>query len=244
MKFEFALQREVELAKQERWPFIIPLGVLEYHGMHCAYGCDTLIPMGILDRLENKREKIMIAPPFWYGPASYAVTTAKKGCSINVDYDALEKIFCGIFESLLRNGWRNIYVIVFHQSEDLLPMQLACMKASKIVTFKYLQDEYGEGWWGSNQNKDFYERSNSIDHPWNWINVVRLGQGLENNDFHLDHAGKWETSLLMALYPEAVKLERVNDSDEWFCQSANGANIEIGDRMADMLVDNLDKLLR
>lgn len=242
MRFETAFHREIEEAKKNRWPLIMPLGVLEYHGAHCAYGTDGLIPQGLAYRLEEKHKgKCVILPTFWYGPASYAVTSASKGCSIHVDYDALDHLFRGIFESLLRNGWRNIYCIQFHQSEDLLPMQLSIMKAAKTTVFKFLQDEFGEGWWGQNQNVDFYESMASIDHPWNWIRVIRPGTG---KSAELDHAGKWETSSLWELYPEAVAHERWSDTNEWFCQSAQEASIENGKYLNDILLDNLDRQIQ
>lgn len=240
MRFEFAFHRELEEAKNKRWPLIIPLGVLEYHGPHDAYGTDGLIPEALARKLEERHDgKCVIMPTFWYGAASYAVAPIEKGCSINVDYDALDHLFCGIFESLLRHGWRNIYCIQFHQSEDLLPMQLSIMKAAKSVTFKFLQDRDGEGWWGNNTNKDFYESMNSVNHPWNWIRVIRPGVGENITEF--DHAGKWETSSLMAVHPEAVRLERWNDTGEWFCQTAKDASVEIGEKVNALMLDNLDR---
>lgn len=239
MRFEFAFHKELEEAKNRRWPLIMPLGVLEYHGAHAAYGTDGLIPQALAYALEEKHGgKCVILPTFWYGPASYAVTSAQKASSINVDYNALDKLFCGIFESLLRHGWRNIYCIQFHQSEDLLPMQLSIMKAAKATTFKFLQDLYGEGWWGNNTNKDFYESMDSIHHPWNWIRVIRPGGG-EHLEF--DHAGKWETSSLMAVYPEAVRQERWNDTNEWFCQTAKEASAQIGSQVNRIMLRNLDR---
>ncbi len=45
-----------------------------------------------------------------------------------------------------------------------------------------------------------------------------------------DHAGKYESSLLKAFYPDAVKLERLPQSDAWFIQSAYEASAELGRR--------------
>lgn len=220
----------------------MPLGVLEYHGAHCAYGTDGLIPQGLVYRLEEKhRGRCVILPTFWYGPASYAVISAAKGHSIQVDYDALDRLFRGIFESLLRSGWRNIYCIQFHQSEDLLPMQLSVMKAAKTTTFKFLQDTYGEGWRGNNQNKDFYESMAAVDHPWNWIRVIRPA-GASKYDF--GHAGRWETSSLWDLYPEAVRHERWADTGEWFCESAKEASPEAGAQVNGKMLDNLDRQIQ
>ncbi len=237
MKYEYAFHQELEQAKNELWPLIMPLGVLEYHGPHDPYGTDGIIPEDLANMLEEKH-KCVIMPTFWYGPASYAVTSAEKGCSINVDYDALDHIFCGIFESLLRHGWKNIYCIQFHQSEDLNPMQLSIMKAARSTIFKFLQDRDGEGWWGNNTNTDFYESTESINHPWNWIRVIRPGVG---EPVEADHAGKMETSCVMAFRPDTVKLERYNDTGEWFCQEARNASAEYGREINAVMLRNLEK---
>ena len=44
---EFSYPCEVEKAKKEHWPVLLPVGNLEYHSLHCPYGCDTLAAMGV-----------------------------------------------------------------------------------------------------------------------------------------------------------------------------------------------------
>ena len=53
--------REVKYVQEKNIPLVIPGGTVEYHGPHCAYGCDTLVVEGLLDKLEKEKE-IMIAP--------------------------------------------------------------------------------------------------------------------------------------------------------------------------------------
>ena len=40
-KMEMGFPKEAELAKAERWPVLIPVGTMEYHGPHCVFGCDS-----------------------------------------------------------------------------------------------------------------------------------------------------------------------------------------------------------
>ena len=56
-----------------------------------------------------------------------------------------------------------------------------------------------------------------------------------------DHAGKYECSILMALYPEAVKLERLGDIKHWFTKSAKEASFEIGNEMVEKSLAYLEK---
>jgi creatinine amidohydrolase/Fe(II)-dependent formamide hydrolase-like protein len=54
-----------------------------------------------------------------------------------------------------------------------------------------------------------------------------------------DHAGKYECSILMSLYPDAVKLERLGDINHWFTKSAAEASTEIGDEMVEKSLEYL-----
>ncbi len=244
MRMEKAFPREAKRAKEERWPLIIPVGTMEYHGPHCAFGCDTLIVEGLLERLEAKRD-VVIYPPVWYGVSSYAVAGPEKD-SVTVDVDVFEANMYGILKSLLYGGWKNIYMVIHHQYEDEIPnpMTLACMKAAKKLTFEYLEETMGTGWWGRNDNQDFYKELESGDNPWNWITVLPAMSKEAQHATGYDHAGEFETSLLMALYPETVALDRLGESDEWFINSAKNASAELGEKMAELSLRALDERIK
>ena len=59
-----------------------------------------------------------------------------------------------------------------------------------------------------------------------------------------DHAGKYESSLLKAFYPDAVKLERLPQSDAWFIQSAYEASAELGQKMIEVSMADLLKRIK
>lgn len=244
MRMEFAFPKEATKAKKERWPLIIPVGTMEYHGPHCSFGCDTLIVDGMLKKIEEKRD-IVIYPPVWYGVSSYAVAGPEKD-SITVDVDAFEENMYGILKSLLYGGWRNIYMVIHHQYEGEVgnPMTLACMKAGRKLVFEYLEETMGKGWWGKNENKTFYHSLEHGDNPWNWISVLPAMSKEAQNMTGYDHAGEFEASLLMALYKEAVDLSRLKDSDEWFIQSAAKANKELGEKMLELSIDALNERIK
>lgn len=244
MKLELGFPRELEDAKKRRVPLVIPIGTIEFHGPHCALGCDTQIAVGLIDRLAQEME-LVTAPPIWYGVASYAVAGPEKN-TIQVDADAFENYIYCILKSLLYGGWRNIYLVIHHQyeQETLLPMTLACMKAAKKLTFEYLEDTRGRGWWGNNDNAAFYAQLDGSDNPWNWITVLPCMSTAVQNATGYDHAGKWECSLLSALCPEAVKKERLGESDAWFIQSAADSSPELGMRMVELSLEALKERIK
>lgn len=244
MKLGYCFPREIEDAKKRRIPLVIPAGTVEYHGPHCAYGCDTLIVEGLLERLSRSRP-LVIAPCLWYGPSSYAVAGPEKG-TIDVEYDRFEAHVSDILKSLIDGGWRNIYVLIHHQyeEENLLPMTLCFRKAAMKIVFEHLERTMGRGWWGENRNKDFYENLQRNDSPWNWIKVLPAMSREVQQATGYDHAGKYECSLLRALFPETVDLSRLAGDDSWFMQSAAESSSELGERMVELCLKDLSERIR
>ena len=127
MRFEMMTPHQIRHAIDGRWPVVLPLGVLEYHGEHMAVGMDTLAVTGVLARLETERD-LVILPPFYYGAASYAVEKPERMGSLHVDADALAPFAKSMFLGLLRIGFRNIHVLIHHQTENFaagMPTDLA-----------------------------------------------------------------------------------------------------------------------
>ncbi len=236
--------REVEDAKERRVPLVIPIGTIEYHAEHASCGCDTMVITGVLERLGSKKE-IVVAPPIWYGVASYAVSGPEKN-TIQVDVDAYEGYIAEILKSLVWGGWQNIYLVYHHQSEGngLMPMTLACMKAAKKVTMEYIEKTRGMGWWGDNAMQDYYENLETDANPLTFIKTIPLmNQQVQIDCGGFDHAGKFETSLLSALYPKNVDFERTAWNTEWFAIPAKDASPELGERMATLALRYLEKTI-
>lgn len=210
---------EIEDAKRRKVPFIIPIGTIEYHAHHASCGCDTMVINGIFRELEKTKE-VVVCPPIWYGVASYAVGGPETG-TIQVDVDVYEQYIYNILKSLLYGGVKNIYCVAHHQTEEagLMPMTLACHKAAKKLTMEYMEDTRGRGWWGSNDYADYYENLGSGDDPFSYIKVIPLiSQEAQHKCGGFDHAGKFETSLLYALYPDHVDLEKKKREHRVVCR--------------------------
>jgi len=232
MKLENCYPDYLEDAKKRNVPLFIPVGTIEYHSMHMPLGTDTQVAYHICERIEKERE-IIIAPPIWYGPASYAVK-GPEGNSIDMDGKVLNDTMYNIYMSLLKSGFRRIYTVIAHQTEDFNPTETACLDASRRVIFKYLDDTRGIGWWGSRDMKEFYNTMDSTDNPWNWIRVMSIDppRTLEG-----DHAGEHETSMLWALRPDLIRVDKIGNSDDWFTETASLASPEKGEAQVQHIVN-------
>ena len=217
---------------------------MEYHGPHCAYGCDTLVVEGLINELA-KRKEIMIAPTISYSPSSYAVGGRKSG-TVHVPERAFEDYVYYVFKSFLYAGFRNIYVVIHHQfeQESEMPMTLCYRTAAKRATMEYLEETLGEGWWGSESYADYYEQLEGADNPFGWIKVIPTMTTEVQNATGYDHAGEFESSILMSLYPDCVKKERIDDVKHWFTESARKANKELGDRMVELSLKSLEERIK
>jgi len=243
MEYNMSFPRELNNVKENRIPFVMCGGTVEYHGPHCSYGCDTLIAEGLIKKLAEKKE-IMIAPTIYYSPSSYAVADETSG-TVHIEEDVFEAYLYQIFMNMLDAGLRNIYVVIHHQfeQESLMPMTLSYMKAAKRATMRYLEKTQGRGWWGSENYASYYENLGGGDDPFSWIKVIPTMSTEVQNSTGYDHAGKYECSILMSLYPEAVKLERLGDIEHWFTKSAKDASTEIGDEMVKLSLEYLERAI-
>ena len=243
MEFNKVFPREVKEVQENNIPLVIVGGTVEYHGPHCSYGCDTLIAEGLVNELA-KRKKLMIAPTIAYSPSSYAVGGRKSG-TVHVPERAFEDYVYYVFKSMLYSGFRNIYVVIHHQfeQESEMPMTLCYRTAAKRATMEYLEETLGEGWWGSESYANYYEELEGANNPFSWIKVIPTMSTAVQNATGYDHAGKYESSLLMSLYPECVQLDRLPEIPHWFTKNAVEASTEIGDEMKEKSLAYLEKAI-
>lgn len=235
---------QIEDAARRKVPFVIPVGTLEYHAHHASCGTDTLVITGCLRELEKEKE-IVVCPPIWYGVASYAVCGPRPG-HMHVDEDTYANYIYCILKSMVYGGNKNIYLVAHHQTEQdgLMPMTIACHKAAKKLIMEYMEETLGQGWWGSDSFEHYYDSLGSADDPFSYIKVISLiGREAQDKCGGFDHAGKWETSLLMATWPENVDLSRCELNKEWFTKSATEASAETGNHMVSCTLEWLRKAI-
>ncbi len=243
MILDHSFPRERDYVQKNNIPLVIPAGTVEYHGPHCSYGCDTLVAEGLINRLAERKE-LMIAPTINYSPSSYAVGDSKSG-TVHVEETAFENYVYYVFMSLLSAGYRNIYVVIHHQfeQESEMPMTLCYRMAAKRATMAYLEKTLGQGWWGSESYANYYEQLEGDNNPFNWIKVIPTMSTAVQNATGYDHAGKYESSILMALYPDSVQLDRIDEIKHWFTESAREANRELGEEMVRQSLAYLEKAI-
>lgn len=241
MHFDRMRPAELRDAVERGIPFVLPIGVMEYHGQHLPSGVDLIV---VTEALERLGDEIVILPPFAYGAASYAVARPVDGATLHVDASAILPFAEALFASLLLGGYRNIHGIVHHQTENFhqgMPTDLVFRLAARNVIFRHIEATRGAGWWGASEMSDYYDQHAEGTDPFAWIQIHPLFPGVA--DFPFDHAGEGETSLMLALAPDTVEIGQAADDGHWFTDTALRASADSGERGVAIALDHLRDVL-
>ena len=143
MRFERMRPAQLRAAIEAGTPFVLPIGVMEYHGGHLPVGVDMLAVTEVLARLEPE---VVLLPPFPYGAASHAVAGPEGTGNLHIDATAIVPFAEGLFTALLRGGFRNIHGVIHHQTENFaqgMPTDLAFRLAARNAIFRFLEEDRG-----------------------------------------------------------------------------------------------------
>ena len=245
MQYLNMLPYQVRKAIDDRVPVILPLGVIEYHAEHLPLGVDCFTCINAIERVEKRHPEVVVLPPFYYGAASLAVAKPERNGTVHVDAEKLIPVAEEIFHGLLRVGFRNIHGFIAHQTEEFaqgMPTDLAFRMAARHTVFQWLEQESGEGWWGTEKFSNYYSGANN---PFNWIRIHTCNEfktAEELKRFPGDHAGKVETSEAMAIYPELVELNRI-DGSLWYARDGKDSSAEYGNDALEAGARSVEKTL-
>ena len=242
MNLQHILPHQLKTALDAGLPLLVPSGCIEYHGPHLPLGVDTLIVDELCQRVAA-RMKAVVAPPFWYGPTGYAVTGPEDG-TVDVSTERFGRHVKDVLASFWDIGFKWIIVCQHHQQLDG-PEALAIRQAAAEVTFERTHAERGHAWWGKAPlplSDNVFERIQV------WPSV--LPAAAERAGLVMaDHAGFYETALMLAVRPEAVERDQLplarmvptSMATPWYTNTADSkahkATREAGVQMFDAMVD-------
>ena len=241
MRFERMRPGQIRDAVAAGMPFVLPIGVQEYHGAHLPVGMDLLAVTEALDRLGDA---VVVLPPFAWGAASYAVAAPEGTGTVHVGAEAILPFAQALFTGLLRTGLRNIHGLIHHQTENFaqgMPTDLAFRLAARNAVFAHLEETRGRGWWGAPDSADYYAGHAAGDNPFNWIAVHPLMP--PGCSYPFDHAGQGETGLMLALAPDTVDMGAAATGGHWWAADAGAATAAKGEAGVALILAHLRSVL-
>ena len=91
---------------------------------------------------------------------------------------------------------------------------------------------------------DYYAEHESGSDPFNWVKIHPLMDSEIIKNYIFDHAGEGETSLLMALAPDGVEIDRVSENKTWYTKSVPNSSKNKGELVVSKIVKSLMKRIK
>lgn len=128
VKYEEMLPHEFEGAIREFPVAFVPVGSLEWHGLHLPMGTDTIKAHGILVRVAQKYGGVVVPGTYWGHMEHW-----KMGCHPGLSYDLVDRLYTEIFEGLIVVGFKVIIGVTGH---DVVEQVDSLQKAADAITLE------------------------------------------------------------------------------------------------------------
>ena len=162
---------------------IVPFGSTEQHGRHMPLGTDAVLGDEFGWALAG-RLGAFLAPTVRFGCSEHHLSFAG---TISLSDETFQRIVIDVVASLSRHGFRRIVLLPTHGG-NFKPLAEAIAELRPVDDVKVIAFTDFDG-----LVKAAFESSGSYG-----VNPAQSGA----------HSGEWETSLMLALRPEQVKMDR------------------------------------
>jgi len=187
---------EASIAGGERVLFL-PVGALEQHGHHMCMDVDVLLPTAVSQRVAQRIDALVM-PALHYGYKSQQKSGGGNHFpgTTSLDGATLTHSVQDIIRELARHGVRRLVLMNGHYENSMfivegIDLALRELRYAGINDFRVVVLSY-----------------------WDFIKDPEVIAQLYPDGFlgwDIEHGGVFETSLMLALYPERVDMERVVD---------------------------------
>jgi creatinine amidohydrolase len=186
LRYERLHPREMAEAVEKAPLAYVPIGTLEFHGEHLPFGVDSFEAHGLCLRAAERSGGVVLPPVY------LACGCLDLPFTLTFEPELVASWVRATVEQLARRGFRAVVVLTGHGPLDLNHLlKRVCAEAE-------------------------------AEHPelaayalcWLELNAARLTQPETGEPTAVDHAARIETSWMLALEPELVRLGRLADDPE------------------------------
>lgn len=177
-------------------PILLPIGSMEQHGHHMPMNVDVLLPVEFARRVAE-RTGALVAPPFTYGYKSHQKSGGGNHLpgTTSLDGATLVSALRDVIKEFARHGVRRICLVNGHFENSWFIIEGIDLALRELK-------------WGG-----IHDMKIVVLSYWDFVDKTTIAKLYPNGfaGWDLEHGGVLETSLMLALYPHQVRLERAVD---------------------------------
>lgn len=215
------LPRDLGCAVREKWPLLVPMGSVEFHGFHLPLGTDSYITEMVASGIE-KRLNAVVAPTVHLCPTGFAVSGPEQGTT-DIDVELFVRWCRTLVSNYCRMGFARIIFLVHHQSAAITALLRTAVNDDQMYR---AHKERGCGWWSDPERKDSVAQS-----------AVEICPAMLDTRFFGGHAGKGETEAMLAARPELVHPELSREGGFWWNADADQADASLARKQLQTVLD-------
>jgi creatinine amidohydrolase len=223
VEWEEMLRHEFEAAVTECPVCYLPFGTLERHGSHLPFGQDGMKAHGLCVAAARKHGGVVAPALHWGTHGNVFQEDFKRGTYPGATYNQppgsvyiTEGVLMALALEMFREAEYSGFKVIVALTGHYPSVQVTALKHAAE---QFMVTRPARVWALAE-----YELSGEVE----------VG---------LDHAGKWETSLFWAMYPELTDMTRLPDPEtgryDFTSPAAHQASRELGETLVDYIADQL-----
>jgi creatinine amidohydrolase len=178
---------------------VFPIASFEQHGHHLPFLTDTIETTGVVDRLDARMaDRVLCLPTQWLG---YSFHHMNFGGSMTATSETHIRMIVETVDGLVRAGFPRVLILNGHGGNQ------ADLKVAQQIL------------------KEKHDATCILGASWWEVAAEALDQVKETGPTGSGHAGEMETSLMLALRPDLVRTDRLQD-DGWLPASRHGGRVQ------------------
>lgn len=185
VQWQVQTRPDIAACDRERTVVVLPLGAVEQHGLHMPLGTDTMLAAAVAEGAARRLAgtvPVLLLPPPWYGYSPHHMSFPGTVTLSSATFMAMVKDIAG---SVLAHGFRRLALVNGH--------------GGNVSVLDVVASDLGHAW---------HRRARIAAATYFALVAHRAPEFRESAVGGMGHACEFETSLMLHLAGEAVRMER------------------------------------
>jgi creatinine amidohydrolase len=185
MKFHEMTWPLLEKVERDKTVILAPIAACEQHSRHLPTYTDTILVTAIAEAAEERLpQRILLLPTQWFGASSHHL---RFGATLSAEVDTHITMICDLLIPLLEDGYQRVLLLNGHGGNI----------DTMHVALRRLQPRYPDRVLTAASYWEIADKE-----------LAALAEGPRKS---MGHACEFETSMIMALRPELVRRDAIQD---------------------------------